>query len=165
VQRSFDAKKISILDQRSEEIAKIPLFWVTAIGNHPFTDPDAFVKDREVLAYLLSIELEDNLDDNGSYSLTFRFDCDTNPFFSNAELVRKVTILDDQTEAVSVTPILWAPKKQPSHAKSFFTWFSSATCTPLEDDFGEVLRRDLWQNPYPYYLNLAPRDPELEQNK
>lgn len=159
VQRSFDAKKYSILEQRKEEISKIPLFWVTAIGNHPFTDTEAFVKDREILAYLESIDLEDNLDDNGSYFLRFKFDSDSNPFFSNAELVRRVTILDDQTETVTATPILWAPKKQPTHPRSFFAWFSSSGGSSLEDDFGEVLRRDLWQNPYPYYLNLAPREP------
>jgi template-activating factor I len=161
VQRKHDLRKIPLQEQRKEEISKIPDFWVTAIGNHPFTNQEPWPRDREILSYLESIDLEDNLDDNGSYNLTFKFGSG-NPFFSNSELVRSVTILEDQSDVVTSTPILWAPKrKPPPHSKSFFAWFSSPGGVALEEDFGEILRRDLWQNPYPYYLNLAPHSGPL----
>lgn len=159
VQRKHDLRKTPLLVQRREEISKIPDFWVTAIGNHPFTDQDAWTGgDSEILQFLDSVDLEDNLDDNGSYRITFKFN-DTNPFFSNSELVRSVTILDDQSDVVTSTPILWAAnRKPPKHRKSFFAWFSSpGGGVAVDEDFGEILRRDLWQNPYPYYLNLAPQ--------
>lgn len=160
LQREFDNKKTPLLSQRQQEIAKIPDFWYTAIGNHPFTNQEAWLKgDRDILSFLDSIDLDDNMDDNGSYAITFRF-AGGNPYFSNAELIRTVTILNDQSDIVTNTPIMWAPKrKAPTHAKSFFNWFSSSGGLALEEDFGEVFRRDLWQNPYPYYLNLAPNQP------
>lgn len=157
LQRKFDAQKEPLLLQRREELKKIPLFWATALGNHPATNQEAFSKDREILQYLTSIELEDNLDDNGSYKLIFSFESSINPFFPQTELVRSVTILEDQSDLVTWTPITWAPGKRPKHPSSFFAWFSSTINEhPQSDDFGEVLRRDLWQNPYPYYLNLSP---------
>lgn len=158
VQRSFDFKKTPLLIQRDEEILKIPEFWKTAIGNHPFTNQEAWsLGDGEILSYLESVALEDNIDDNGSYILTFKFSHD-NPNFSNRDLVRSVTILEDQSDVVSSTPIMWAPRRKvPIHAKSFFAWFSSTGSIPIEEDFGEILRRDLWQNPYPYFLNLGPQ--------
>ena len=157
VQRRFDLMKDPILTEREDEIAKIPNFWATAISNHPATDPEAAGRDREILGFLQSIDLEDNIDDNGSYTFTFNFDAKRNRFFPHSQLVRKVTILDDQTDVVEATHISWAPKKKPTHPKSFFAWFASTTGSGVgEEDFGEVLRRDLWQNPYPYYLNIAP---------
>ena len=160
VQRTYDAKKIPLLAQRGLEISKIPDFWVTAIGNHPFTNQEAWISgDRDILSYLESIDLEDNLDDHGSYTLRFSFS-EKNPFFSNHELTRSVTILEDQSDVIHSSPILWAPGRRcSSHPKSFFAWFTSTESPGIEEDFGEILRRDLWQNPYPYYLNLSPGDP------
>ena len=156
VQRRFDAEKLPLIQVRKNEIARIPYFWMTAIGNHPSTDQGAFTKDKEILAYLETIELDDNIDDNGSYTLTFKFDSG-NPYFSESELVRKVAISDDQTDEIECTNISWAPRKKPVHSKSFFAWFSSSSNNGnWELDFGEVIRRDLWQNPYPYYLNVSP---------
>lgn len=153
VQRKFDTMKDPLISQRREEISKIPMFWATAIGNHPATDTTAFSADRPILAFLESVELEDNLDNNGSYSLKFYFA--SNPYFPQSEISRTVTISDDQTDEVDSTPISWAPKKKPSHPLSFFAWISSSGNGHWESDFGEILRRDLWQNPYPYYLNLS----------
>ena len=156
IQRKYDLEKTPLILERKKEMDKIPHFWAEALGNHPATNQEAFVTDREILEYLASIELEDNLDDNGSYLLRFVFDSANNPFFSQSELVRKVTILEDQTDEVFSSPISWAPNKKPKHPESFFAWFSSSAGNSPNEDLGEVLRRDLWQNPYPYYLNLGP---------
>lgn len=157
IQRKYDAEKAPLLLQRRIETNKIPSFWATALGNHPATNAEAFLEDREILDLLTSIDLEDNIDDNGSYQLRFVFDSSCNPFFPQSELVRTVTILEDQTDQVTSTPISWAPGKRPKHPNSFFAWFSAASDNSCpSQDLGEVLRRDLWQNPYPYYLNLGP---------
>lgn len=155
IQRKFDELRQPVLEQRRVEIGKIPYFWVTAIGNHPISDSKVFYAcDSDPLSFLQEVELLDNLDDNGSYEVRLRFDSGNNPFFPETELVRKLTVLDDFSDDVSATHISWAPGKRPrTDPKSFFTWFAGNG----NEDFGEVLRRDLWQNPYPYYLNLSAR--------
>jgi template-activating factor I len=94
IQRKYDAEKAPLLLQRRIETNKIPSFWATALGNHPATNAEAFLEDREILDLLTSIDLEDNIDDNGSYQLRFVFDSSCNPFFPQSELVRTVTILE-----------------------------------------------------------------------
>jgi hypothetical protein len=120
IQRKYDAEKAPLLLQRRIETNKIPSFWATALGNHPATNAEAFLVDREILDFLTSIDLEDNIDDNGSYQLRFIFDSSCNPFFPQSELVRTVTILDDQTDQVTCTPISWAPGKRPKHPPTPF---------------------------------------------
>ena len=154
IQLKYDSEKRPILDQRKDVISEIPGFWMTAIGNHPMTNSAAFhTEDRYILQHLCEIEIYDNLDINGSYNLIFKF-LENNIYFSESEIIRKINISNDQSESISVSPISWAPKKKPKSPTSFFAWLASTDTQ--EDDFGEVLRRDLWQNPYPYYLNISP---------
>jgi len=159
IQRKYDAKKKPAWDQRTSIISQIPDFWATAIGNHPMTSPHEKIfwkQDFPILSLLTEIELRDNLDDFGSFELLFRFDHDNNIYFSESQIIRKF-IVEKNREYVTVTPVTWAPGKKPKSKKSFFYWLCSGEI--LNDDqidIGDIFRTDLWQNPYPYYLNLSP---------
>lgn len=70
VQKEFDVSKKPILEQRQAVLDKIPGFWATALRNHHMF---ALLseEDEPVLKHLKSIELDDNLDDAGSYRIKF----------------------------------------------------------------------------------------------
>jgi len=159
VQRKFDNMKKPIWEERCEFFKKIPKFWSVAIGNHPLViDQKVFIKeDAPILAHLVDIQLDDNIDDNGSYELLFKFDQSRNHFFSESQISRKTIINDQGKIEVKISRISWAPKKKPKSKKSFFNWLSSEDVMDNNGvDVGDIFRTDLWQNPYPYYLNLSP---------
>lgn len=70
VQKEFDVSKKPILEQRQAVLNKIPGFWATALRNHHMFALMA-EEDEPVLKHLKSIELDDNLDDSGSYRIKF----------------------------------------------------------------------------------------------
>lgn len=168
VQKKYDAKKKPVLENRKKIISEIPGFWGIAIRNHPVGKGLPHV-EADILKYLSDIQVEDNQDANGSYEIIFTFL--QNPYFSETCLSRSVVFSsggesgDPPEDLVSSTKINWAPGKCPlqngydsrkisKSEFSFFLWFSSGAPV-ASDDFGETLRRDLWQNPYPYYLSLS----------
>ena len=158
IQRKYDTTmRLPLILLRHEQIESIPQFWCIAIMNHPGLDGSVLKRlDYGPLSYLTKLDVEDNLDDNGSFRITLIFDDSNNPYFSNNTLVRTVTVLDDQTEHPVSTPIAWAPKMKPdSHPESFFTWFAS---NDDSSSFSHIICRDLWMNPYMYYLGLSVGD-------
>lgn len=163
--RKYDAKRKPVWEQRRFIISQIPDFWATAIAHHPIISPHEkifFKQDFPILSLLTDIELRDNMDEMGSFELVFRFDSSNNIYFPESEIVRKFLVDKSANESVTVTPITWAPGMKPKSKKSFFYWLCSGAV--LNDDgvdVGEIFRTDLWQNPYPYYLNIS--SDELEQ--
>lgn len=161
IQKKFDEQKFPIWNERKSFINQIPDFWATAIGNHPVTKHEKFFwnNDFQILSFLIDIDLRDNIDDFGSYEIIFSFDSDRNIFFSESQVTRTVSINKNGDENVNITPITWAPGKRPKSKKSFFHWLSSKqVLNDDDDDVGEIFRTDLWQNPYPYFLNLSPEE-------
>lgn len=150
IQRKFDAEKDPLLKARAEAISSIPNFWRATLLNHPdvFKSPE----DREILTFLEDLSVQDNEDDFGSHTIRLTFS-DGNPFFSEKELVKKIKILEDNTEIITNPSISWAPGKKPP-GKSLFDFFSADAST--DNDLGDLLRRDLWINPYVYFLSLPP---------
>ena len=150
IQRKFDLEKEPLLKARAEAISSIPHFWRATLLNHP----DVFKAevDAEVLGFLDELAVVDNEDDFGSHTIRLVFS-EGNPFFSEKELVKKIKILQDNSELITNPEISWAPGKKPK-TKSFFDYFSADVS--LDNDLGDVLRRDLWINPYVYFLSLAP---------
>ena len=74
IQKEYDKNKKPLLEKRQTVLDKIPGFWAAAICNHHLL---SFMSsaDREVLNLLKSIQLEDNLDDAGSYRIKFVSHC------------------------------------------------------------------------------------------
>lgn len=178
VQKEFDISKKPILQQRQTVLDKIPGFWATAIRNHhlfALLSED----DEPVLKHLKSIELEDNLDDNGSYRIKFVFGEGAKEHFSPLELVKEVRFGPpgpDDEEVVEATEITWHNKeKNPvalvaaererggdeGHALwSFFEWFTKEAWPDSRPDVGEVIRREIWHSPVAYFLGDALSDDE-----
>ena len=150
IQREFDAKKEPLLKARTETVACIPNFWRATLLNHP--DVFRSEQDAEILSYLEAVWVEDNEDDFGSHTIRLTF-AEGNPFFSELEVVKKIKVLEDNAEQVTNSPISWAAGKKPKQP-SFFDYFK--TEVSVDGDLGDVIRRDLWINPYVYFLALAP---------
>ena len=146
IQKKYDKQKEPLIKARSAAIANIPGFWRTALINHP----DVFISEQDlpILQYLDDIHLEDNQDDYGSHIITFRW-IEGNPYFSEREIFKKVLISD--SESITNSSISWAPGKAPK-GDSFFDFFTVDVSAP--GDLADLLRRDLWINPYPYYLGV-----------
>lgn len=70
VQKEFDEKKKPVLVKRQEIIDKIPGFWCRCLRNHPQL---AYLveEDIPVLEHLKRIDLDDNIDEHGSYKIKF----------------------------------------------------------------------------------------------
>jgi template-activating factor I len=159
IQKKFDAQKRPVWDKRKSVIEQIPDFWATAIAHHPLTMHEKIFwkQDFPILSLLTHIDLIDNKDKFGSYDLIFTFNSENNIYFPETEIVRKLIVSSGNHEHVSVTPITWAPGKKPKSKKSFFYWLCSSEVKNDDGvDVGEIFRTDLWQNPYPYFLNLSP---------
>ena len=150
IQRKFDAEKEPLLKARAEAISSIPNFWRATLINHP--DVVKSEEDEEILAFLDDILVVDNEDDFGSHTIRLIF-ADGNPHFSEKELVKKIKILDDNTEQITNPAISWAPGKKPK-SPSFFDYLSADAS--VDNDLGDILRRDVWINPYVYFLSLSP---------
>lgn len=158
IQKKFDEKKKPFFDKRQTLIERIPNFWAEAFGHHPallgITE-----HDRPILECLKRIELEDNLDDNGSYKIIFLFDERASTFFEPLRLVKHVTFDAADEEVAECTTIHWKPGQNPmekipdsdSTEWSIFEWFGKDV---VEDrpDVGEVIRREIWHAPLSYYL-------------
>jgi len=158
IQREFDAKKEPLLKARTDAVSCIPNFWRATILNHP--DIFKSEQDAEILSYLDELCVADNEDDFGSHTIRLSF-ADGNPFFSEKELVKKITVLEDNTEQVNNSSISWAPGKKPA-SKSFFDYWNSDVSG--NGDLGDIIRRDLWINPYVYFLCLPPDTLLLDQD-
>ncbi len=150
IQRKFDSQKDPLLKARAEAISSIPNFWRATLLNHPdvFKSED----DAEILINLDDVVVVDNEDDFGSHTIRLVFS-EHNPYFSEKELVKKIKILEDNSEQITNPSISWAPGKKPN-GKSFFEYFSADAS--VDNDLGDVIRRDIWINPYVYFLSLPP---------
>lgn len=170
VQKEFDAKKKPVLVKRQEIIDKIPGFWCRCLRNHPQL---AYLveEDIPVLEHLKQIDLDDNIDEHGSYKIKFTFGEGARAYMEPLVLEKHVQFRNDpcSEEVLNVTEINWKDGKSPvaaAEAKrdgdgdddvdvvSFFEWFTkepSDAAARLE--VGEIIRREIWHAPVPYFLN------------
>jgi template-activating factor I len=165
VEQKYNKLRQPHFHQRSELIAKIPNFWVTAFVNHPQVSALLNEEDEEVLQYLTRVEVQEFEDIKSGYKINFHFE--ENEYFEN-DVVSKEFHLNETGEPSSKsTPIKWKAgkdlTKQPSPQKpgkkrthsdqqeSFFSWFLDHTDAGA-DELGEVIKDDIWPNPLQYYL-------------
>lgn len=176
VQKEFDVSKKPILEKRQAVLDKIPGFWATALRNHHMF---ALLseEDEPVLKHLKSIELDDNLDDSGSYRIKFVFGEGAKEHFSPLELVKEVRFGvpgPGDEEVVEATEIVWKNKEKNPVALvvaerekggeedtapwSLFEWFTKEAWPESRPDVGEVIRREIWHSPVAYFLGDALSD-------
>ncbi|KAL5367140.1 nucleosome assembly protein [Cryptosporidium parvum] len=167
IQRQFDEKKKPIFDERKAIIEKIPKFWADTISRHPVFQDNMHPEDFDILEYLKDIELEDNLDNEGSYKIKLIFDEAVSEFMEPNILVKHIIFKDNQEIVNEVTKINWKKESPRSIIEkkfidteeneeeyknsvlSFFDFFSENISDDI--DIGEIIRRDIYHAPLLYY--------------
>ncbi|KJP88615.1 aspartic acid-rich protein [Plasmodium fragile] len=170
IQKQYDEKKKPLFEKRDEIIEKVPGFWANTLRKHPALS-DIVPEDIDILNCLVKLDLKDNMDNNGSYKITFTFNEKAKEYMEPLTLVKHVTFDNNQEKVVECTRIKWKDGKNPIAAVSnnrsdldnempkwsIFEWF---TTEELQDkpDVGELIRREIWHNPLSYYLGLEDFD-------
>lgn len=110
-------------------------------------------------------------DIKSGYRINFYFDAERNPFFENDVLFKEFHLNDNGDHTCKSSTIKWKPgkcltengKSAPSGDKNaarkrghkeaslFFSWFNDHS-DASSDDFGDVIKDDIWPNPLQYYL-------------
>jgi len=163
VEQKYNTKRQPFFKKRSELIAKIPNFWVTAFVNHPQVSALLNEDDEEALQYLTSVEVQEFEDIKSGYRINFHFD--SNPYFGNEMLSKEFHLNDTGDPSSHSSPITWkegkdltkkanankGKKRSHDDQESFFSWFGDH-CDAGADELGEVIKDDIWPNPLQYYL-------------
>jgi hypothetical protein len=71
VEQKYNKLRQPHFHKRSELIAKIPNFWVTAFVNHPQVSALLNEEDEEVLQYLTRVEVQEFEDIKSGYRINF----------------------------------------------------------------------------------------------
>ncbi|KAK1443224.1 testis-specific y-encoded like protein [Babesia gibsoni] len=168
LQREYDKKKQPHFRKRQEIIDKIPGFWAKAITHHPALSY-LTTADMPILELLRQIDLEDNLDNSGSYKVTLTFGDAAREYMDTLVLTKHMEFTDTKERVVECTKIHWKAGKSPVDVAvkartddrcidwSLFEWFTEDEWVN-RPDFGEILRRELWHAPLAYYLDTVSVD-------
>jgi len=157
IQHRYDQTRRPHFVRRRKLINEIRGFWKAALCSH--TQQLVHPAETDALEYLKSIDLLDNLDDKGSFEVRASFI--PNEIFVENVLVKKVTFNESCEEVIQAGKLSakGAHGREvlaqiSSAQKSVLGWFlSSQAKKPHDyDDLGDVLRRDLWQDPVPYFM-------------
>jgi len=171
VEQKYNKLRKPCYEKRSELVANISNFWVTAFINHPQVSGILDEEEEECLHALTKLEVEEFEDIKSGYRINFHFE--ENPFFENKILTKEFHLGTGATEQSSdcpsstSTPIQWKEgknllkqllskpfnnkKKRNSEYKTFFDWFTDNS-DPVNDEIAELIKDDLWPNPLQYYL-------------
>jgi len=166
VEQKYNKLRQPYFGKRSELIAKIPNFWVTAFVNHPQVSALLNEEDEEALQYLTKVEVQEFEDIKSGYKINFHFD--DNPYFDNKVISKEFHLNDTGEPSSKATPINWksgkdltkksggspakgGKKRGHEEQESFFIWFLD-TGDAGADELGEVIKDDIWPNPLQYYL-------------
>ncbi|KAF8822428.1 putative nucleosome assembly protein (naP), partial [Cardiosporidium cionae] len=173
IQNKFDEKKKPWFEKRQGIIDSIPGFWCRTLRRHPIL---AYIipEDIEILNFLRRIDLEDNIDDSGSYKISFSFSDKAKEFLEPLTIVKHVKFESDKEQVEECTEIKWKSGKNPIEKAlerrkadencddwSIFEWFTKQSEDDRNEDridIGEVIRRDIWHSPLPHFLGTAGAD-------
>ncbi|GBE60071.1 nucleosome assembly protein [Babesia ovata] len=170
IQREYDRKKQPHFRRRQAcgIINKIPGFWARAILHHPALSY-LTTADTPLLELLEKVDLEDNIDNNGSYKVTLTFGEDAREYMEPLVLTKHIRFSNNKEDVVECTEIHWRPGMSPIDVAvkarsdercidwSLFEWFTKDEWVN-RPDFGEILRRELWHAPLAYYLDTVSVD-------
>jgi template-activating factor I len=165
VEVKYNKLRQPFFQKRSDLIAKIPNFWVTAFINHPQVSALLNEEDEEALQYLTKVEVQEFEDIKSGYKINFHFD--TNPYFDNKTISKEFHLNDTGEPSSKATEITWkagkdltnkssspgkaGKKRNHEEQESFFSWFADHGDAGA-DELGEVIKDDIWPNPLQYYL-------------
>ncbi|XP_013420344.1 protein SET [Lingula anatina] len=164
VEQKYNKLRQPHYSKRSDLIAKIPNFWVTAFVNHPQVSALLSEEDEEALQSLTKVEVQEFEDIKSGYRINFHFDV-SNPYFENDVLYKEFHLNDTGEPSSKASPIKWKAgkdltkknsqikgrKRSHEEQESFFSWFGDHLDAGT-DELGEVIKDDIWPNPLQYYL-------------
>ena len=189
VEQKFNKLRQPHYKNRSDLISKIPSFWVTVFLNHPQLSTLLDEDDEEALQYLKKVDVQEFEDIKSGYKINFYFDSAKNPFFENEILSKEFHLNENGEPTCQSTLIKWKPgknlteekggdavaaaassvdsktgrKRSHKEASLFFSWFNDHT-DASGDDFGEVIKDDIWPNPLQYFLAQGEEDEDEDEN-
>lgn len=165
VEQKYNKLRQPYYSKRSDLIAKIPNFWVTAFVNHPQISALLNEEDEEALQFLTKVEVQEFEDIKSGYKINFYFD--SNQYFENDVISKEFHLNETGEPSSKSTPIKWKSgkdltkksstpskggrKRNMEEQESFFCWFTDHGDAGA-DELGEVIKDDIWPNPLQYYL-------------
>jgi len=180
VEKKFNKLRKPLYSKRQETIRKMDKqsqtkFWWTAFQRHPMLCPMLSDEEEVILGYLHEIEVIDNDDIKSGYEIKFVFD--ENPYFKNKELVKSFFVTETGEIDNDSSTIDWLPGKNilqnvpqgkmddddedADSGHEFFDWLTR-THEEATDDIADIIKDDLWSNPYQYFIGDADEEDELE---
>ncbi|CAO3568377.1 unnamed protein product [Mortierella alpina] len=143
---------LPIFEKRRAIIAKIPKFWSVVCQNHEAMGAIMSADDIPILDHLTDIWVQHDTKDSRNYTITFTFK--ENPYFTDKELVKKITIKDDEPVAES-TKINWKEgknvtlkRKNEADNESFFSFFEDDDAT-----LADYIAHDMFTEAFAVYVN------------
>jgi len=171
VEQRYNKQRQPHYQKRAVQISKIPRFWLATFLNHPQLCQMISPEDEQVLENLTQVEVQEFDDIKSGYKISFHFA--DNQFFKNKVLVREFHMSEVNSSGANATKIEWFPGKDLTANKSrksgqkratcgaFFEWFSSMQ-DPSGDEYGEIIKDEIWPNPVQFYL-MSTEDDEDEE--
>merc|ERR1719219_246180 len=101
------------------------------------------------------IEVAEDDDIKSGFSIIFKFD--KNDYFTNTTVAKKYFIDPAGVVTNTTTKIDWKPKKNPcekEETESEFTEWLQENSDDTSDDVADLIKDDLWVNPFQYYLGI-----------
>jgi len=163
VEQKFNKQRKPLFQKRQEAIHKLNKskgvnFWAVAFANHPFLAPMMSESEITMMSHLTEIDVVEDEDIKSGYSITFKFE--SNEFFTNDVIVKKFHMTPEGNVENSTTKFNWKPNMNPMEKKEDeeddigFTEWLTEDSTETSDEVAELIKDDLWVNPFQYYLGL-----------
>ncbi|XP_058570881.1 testis-specific Y-encoded protein 1-like [Neofelis nebulosa] len=157
LKRRILRRRISHLDHRRAVIKHIPGFWAQAILNHPQLSAMMGAQDKDVLSYVVDLEVEEV--GHPKYRCRVMFFFGANPYFRNPVIIKEYQLSFAGYRASHSTPVQWfwdyergAPSRRHDPTSlNLFNWLCEHSC-PGANRIAEIIIEDLWPNPLQYYL-------------
>jgi len=171
VEQKYNKQRKPLFESRQQAISKLDKsmeghekFWARAFGNHPFLAPMMSTEELEMMSSLTAIEVAEDEDIKSGFSIRFKFE--KNEFFTNDVIEKKYHMTTEGDVTNSTTPIVWKKGKnitERDDCECEFTKWLIENTDETSDDVADLIKDDLWQNPYQYYLGVAESDDEDEE--
>ena len=147
IQKRYDAKKHPLFGKRDRLIEGIAGFYSKVFENHPLVECSE--DDLNILKHMRLIRMTETED---RYEIDFIFD-ESNPYFSNASIIHTMSLDPSVSseEASTVSSVQWAGENRLG-SLSFIDWITGKR---RDDSLAEIIRTDIYQNPFAYYMNIS----------
>nr|CUU97854.1 hypothetical transcript [Hymenolepis microstoma] len=156
---------------RTEIIAEIPNFWQVVFINHSVIRKIVTKDDKEVLAFLQAVEVEEFENSSSGYRINFYFL--ENRWFTNHCLTREYLFKEKGKSVVNVPTMRWnngmclfdngrdVNEEGFSNRSGFFSWLQFER-EAVGDIIGVYIKEELWPNPFRYYFTSEPGPSEYD---